>query len=56
MDGRLLALAREEKEAIRRRSEAEDERRHAEAYQKVPALRGIDAALADLVGQMARAI
>lgn len=55
MDGRLLALAREEKEKIRARSVAEDERRHELAYRRVPELRRIDGALAGLVGQMADA-
>ena len=55
MDGRLLALARDEKEQIRRRSEAEDARRHAVAYRRVPELREIDGALAELVSQMAQA-
>ena len=55
MDGRLLALAREEKENIRARSLAEDDRRHAAAYRKAPELRQIDGKLAGLVGQMAEA-
>ncbi len=55
MDGRLLALAREEKEAIRRRSEAEDARRRRDAYARIPELRRIDGELAALVGETARA-
>lgn len=55
MDGRLLALAREEKENIRARSLAEDDHRHAAAYRKAPELRQIDGKLAGLVGQMAEA-
>ncbi len=54
MDGRLLALAREEKEEIRRRSLAEDERRRRAAYRRIPALGDIDARLGALVGEMAR--
>ena len=53
MDGKLLALAREEKEEIRRRSMAEDERRRRVAYARIPELRQIDARLAALVGEMA---
>lgn len=56
MDGRLLALAREEKEKIRRRSMAEDDRRHETAYRRIPALRDIDARLTALVGQYAAAV
>lgn len=55
MDGRLLALAREEKENIRARSIAEDQRRHQIAYRRVPELARIDGSLAALVGQMAEA-
>ena len=53
MDGRLLALAREEKELQHRRAEDEDARRHRIAYSRVPALREIDARLAALVGEVA---
>lgn len=56
MDGRLLALAREEKEKIRARSMAEDERRHDVAYRRVPELRRIDGMLAGLVGELAGAV
>ena len=56
MDGRLLALAREEKEQIRRRSLAEDERRRQAAYARIPALRQIDARLAELVGEVASSV
>ena len=53
MDGRLLALAREEKDGIRRRSLAEDERRRRAAYGRIPELGRIDARLSALVGEMA---
>ena len=56
MDGRLLALARAEKEDIRRRSLAEDERRRQTAYDRIPALRQIDARLAELVGEVTSAV
>lgn len=56
MDGRLLALAREEKEEIRRRSLAEDERRRRVAYGRIPSLRQIDARLGALVGEMASSV
>ena len=55
MDGRLLALARADKEAIRRRSETEDARRRRDVYARIPALRETDAKLAALVGETARA-
>ena len=55
MDGRLLALAREEKERIRAHSIAEDERRHREAYRRRPELRAIDDRLRALVGELAAA-
>ena len=42
MDGRLLALAREEKDNIRNRALQEDDRRHRLAYSRVPELRSID--------------
>lgn len=56
MDGRLLALAREEKEELRQRALAEDARRHQAAYGRIPALYGIDARLAALVGEAAGSI
>jgi DNA replication protein DnaC len=56
MDGRLLAQAREEKEKIRRRSIAEDDRRHQVAYERVPQLRALDGRLAALVGEVAGAV
>lgn len=56
MDGRLLALAREEKERQRLRAIDEDARRRRIAYARIPALRGIDARLAALVGEAAGAI
>ena len=55
MDGRLLALAREDKEKIRRRSEAEARRRQEIAYGRVPSLRALDSRLAALVGEIASA-
>ncbi len=56
MDGRLLALAREDKEKIRRRSAAENERRQRVAYGRIPALRELDARLAALVGEVASSV
>ncbi len=56
MDGRLLALAREEKEEIRRRSIAIDRQRHRLAYERAPELRRIDTRLAALVGEMASVV
>ena len=56
MDGRLLAQAREEKERIRRRSLAEDERRHQEAYRRAPELRTIDGRLTALVGELTASV
>ena len=53
MDGRLLALARAEKEEIRRRSLAEDDRRHRIAYRRIPELRGLDERLRALIGEIA---
>ena len=55
MDGKLLAVAREEKEDIRRRAVREDRRRHELAYGKIPALRQVDAQLAALVARTAAA-
>ena len=55
MDGHLLALARREKENIRLRSVAENERRQRVAYERVPALRGIDARLAALIREVVAA-
>ena len=56
MDGRLLALAREEKEEIRRRAAAEDDRRRRTAYRRVPELQIIDRRLAGLVSELAEAV
>ena len=56
MDGRLLALARDEKEKIRLRAVDEDARRHSAAYARIPELRRIDARLAALVGEVASSI
>ncbi|MCD8116566.1 MAG: ATP-binding protein [Oscillospiraceae bacterium] len=50
MDGKLLALARREKENIRRQSVQEDRRRHQIAYARVPELRQLDDAIAGLMG------
>ncbi|MCD7749520.1 MAG: ATP-binding protein [Oscillospiraceae bacterium] len=50
MDGKLLALARREKENIRRQSIQEDRRRHQIAYARVPELRRLDDAIAGLMG------
>ena len=55
MDGRLLALAREDKEKIRRRSMAEARRRQEIAYGRAPRLRALDSRLAALVGEIASA-
>ena len=56
MDGRLLALAREEKEEIRRRSLAEEDRRRRAAFRRVPALGEIDRRLAALVGELTASV
>lgn len=56
MDGQLLALAREEKEELRKRALEEDSRRRRIAYARIPALRTIDARLAALVGEYAGAV
>ena len=55
MDGKLLALAREEKENIRQKAIRTDRRRHAEAYAKEPALRELDRQIAALVPRAAAA-
>ena len=52
MDGRLLGLARKEKEAIYARSTAENERRHALAYARVPELRELDRRIAGLMSEV----
>ena len=56
MDGRLLALAREEKENIRRRSLAEDDRRRQAAYLRIPELREIDSRLTALIVELTASI
>ena len=56
MDGKLLALAREEKEEIRLRSLAEDERRRRVAYARIPELRQIDTRLTELVGEVTSSV
>lgn len=53
MDGKLLALARAEKEDIRRRSLETDRLRHRQAYARVPELRRLDEQIAALVPQVA---
>ena len=53
MDGKLLAIARDEKENIRRQAIREDRRRHELAYAKVPDLRRLDGELAALVERTA---
>ena len=55
MDGKLLAVAREEKENIRRQAVREDRRRRAEVYAKIPALRQVDSQLTALVARTAAA-
>ena len=52
MDGRLLGLARKEKEAIYARSAAEGERRKALVYGRVPAVRDLDQRIAALMGEV----
>ena len=56
MDGRLLALAREEKDTIRRRSLAEDDRRHRIAYRRIPELGEIDRRLASLIVELTSSV
>lgn len=56
MDGRLLALAREEKASIRERSLAEEERRRRTAYARSPRLRAIDTRLIALVREFTDAV
>lgn len=51
MDGRLLGLARKEKERIREQAVAENDRRHAEVYARVPAIRSLDRRIAALMGE-----
>ena len=55
MDGKLLAMARQEKEDIRRRAVQTDRRRHEEVYARVPEVRQLDRRIAALVGQAAAA-
>jgi len=55
MDGRLLARARAQKEDMRRRAMAEDERRHETAYARVPELRAMDSRLVALMGEVVSA-
>ena len=52
MDGRLLGLARKEKEAIYARNAAENERRRAEVYARVPAIRELDRRIAGLMSEV----
>lgn len=53
MDGKLLAMARQEKENLRRMAVQTDRRRHEEAYRRVPELRRLDGQIAALVSQVA---
>ena len=55
MDGRLLALAREEKENIRRTAVQTDRMRHEQVYARVPELQTLDRQIAALVPQAAAA-
>ena len=55
MDGRVLALAREEKENIRRGAVQTDRRRHEEVYARVPEMRQLDRQIAALVPRAAAA-
>lgn len=55
MDGRLLALAREEKENIRRQAVRTDRQRHDEVYARVPELRRLDRQIAALIPRAAAA-
>ena len=55
MDGKLLALARAEKDRQRRFALDEDERRRRIAYGRAPALRDIDTALVNLIAEFAAA-
>lgn len=56
MDGRLLALARAEKERIRTAAQAETERRRAVVYARDPAIRALDEAIAALMGEAVSAV
>lgn len=51
MDGRLLGLARKEKERLREAAVAENDRRHAEVYARVPAIQQLDRRIAALMGE-----
>ena len=53
MDGKLLALAREEKENIRRQALRTDRLRHREVYARVPEIRALDGEIAALVPRAA---
>ncbi len=55
MDGRLLGLARKEKETIFARSAAENERRRREVYGRAPAIRELDSRIAALMGEVVSA-
>ncbi len=55
MDGRLLGLARKEKEAIFARSAAENERRRREVYDRCPQVRSLDGRIAGLMGEVVSA-
>ena len=55
MDGRLLALAREEKEDMRRRAVQTDRLRHEEVYAKAPEVQRLDREIAALIHRAAAA-
>ncbi len=55
MDGRLLAMAREEKENIRRTAVQTDRARHERVYAQVPELQALDRQIAALIPQAASA-
>ena len=56
MDGRLLALARQEKDAIRTRAIQTDRQRHETVYKRVPALRRLDEQIAAVAAQTVDAV
>ena len=48
-DGRILALARDDVAERRRRNDAEHQRRRAEVYEKLPALRAVETEITRLM-------
>lgn len=52
MEGRLLARAREEKEAQRTRNRSEENRRRAEVYEKLPEIQRIDSAVRGIMPEL----